>query len=127
MRERHPDFRARGSEVIALGTGDASYARAFVDEEQIPYPVLVDEDGAAAKAAAVTVSSFLGLFHPRSWAGTWQTYQRGYRVHAAGPRVTQLGATFVIGPGPELLYSHLDGDATDHAPIDDVLAAIPTA
>jgi hypothetical protein len=38
--------------------------------------------------------------------------------------VTQLGATFVVGPGPRVRYAHVDADSTDHAPIDDVLHAL---
>lgn len=125
MRERHREFRDRGAEIIAVGTGDVLYAREFVEKERIPFPVLVDDDGAAARAAAVPVSSLLGLFHPRTWGPTRATLNRGHRVHKAGKRVTQLGASFVLAPGPKVLYEHLDRDSTDHAPIDDLLAAIP--
>lgn len=129
MRDAYPQISAKGAEVIAIGTGDARYAEAFVSDEAIPYPVLVDDDAAAANAAAVEVSSFLGLFHPRTYAATRETRRRGYKIHKAGKRVTQLGATFVIRPDPTgrgatLSYEHLDRDSTDHAPIDDVLAAL---
>lgn len=33
--------------------GDARYARGFVEEENIPFPVLVDDDAVAARAASV--------------------------------------------------------------------------
>ena len=127
MRERYAEFRKRGAEVVAIGTGDVEYARTFVSDEKIPFPVLVDDDGAAARAAAVRVSSFLGLFHPRTWGPTRETWARGHRIHAAGNRVTQLGASFVVGPGPTLLFEHLDRDSTDHAPVDALLAALPAA
>lgn len=127
MRARYDEFKAKNCEIVAVGTGDVRYANDFVEQEEIPFPVLVDDDGAAAKAASVSVSSFLGLFHPRTWGPTRETLRRGYRVHTAGKRVTQLGATFVIVPGPKLVYEHLDRDSTDHAPIDDVLAAVPGA
>ncbi len=110
---------------MAIGTGDVAYARGFVADEKIPFPVLVDDDGAAARAAAVRVSSLVGLFHPRTWKPTRRTWQRGYRLHAAGERVTQLGASFVIAPGPNLLFAHLDRDSTDHAPVDALLGALP--
>lgn len=124
MRGRYDELRARGAEAVAIGTGDVRYARAFAEDEQIPFPVLVDDEGLAARAAAVPVSSFLGMFHPRTWKATCETWSRGFRVHRAGKRVTQLGATFVIAPGPRLLYEHLDADSTDHAPIDAVIAAL---
>ncbi len=126
MRGRYEEIRGLGAEVVAIGTGDGAYARQFVEDEAIPFPVLVDDDGAAARAAAVRVSSFPGLFHPRTWGPTRETFRRGYRVHKAGSRVTQLGATFVVAPGPKLLYSHVDRDSTDHAPLADVLAALAT-
>jgi peroxiredoxin len=129
LRDAYPQITGKGAEVIAVGTGDARYASAFVSEESIPYPVLVDDDAAAANAAAVKASSFLGLFHPRTFAATRETRRRGFRIHKAGKRVTQLGATFVIRPdeggGAHVAYAHLDRDSTDHAPIAEVLAALP--
>jgi hypothetical protein len=38
--------------------------------------------------------------------------------------VTQLGATFVVGPGAQVRYEHLDEHSADHAPLDDVLEAL---
>ena len=42
----------------------------------------------------------------------------------AGNRVKQIGATFVIGAGDRVRYEHLDADSTDHADIDEVVAAL---
>ena len=126
MRDRYDHIRERGAEVVAVGTGDTRYARRFVEDERIPYRVLVDDDAQAAKAAAVESSSWLGLLHPRTWAATRATWGRGYRVTGVGKRVTQLGATFVIGPGSDVRYAHLDRDSTDHAPLDEVVAALRT-
>ena len=125
MRDRYDEIRSLGADIVAVGTGDARYAAAFVKDERIPYLVLVDDDARAAGAASVRKSSFIGMFHPRTWRATRATSKRGYHVHKAGKRVTQLGATFVIapgvlGPGPTVEYEHLDADSTDHAPIDSV-------
>ena len=84
MRDRYDEIRARGAEVVAIGTGDERYARDFVADEAISYPVLVDDDGRAARVAAVQAASFLGLFHPRTWAATRETWRRGHRIHRAG-------------------------------------------
>lgn len=124
MREHYEAIVGAGAEVVAVGTGDIGYARDFIATEAIPFPVLVDDDGAAARAASVRVSSFPGLFHPRTWGPTRRTWRLGYRIHRAGARPTQLGATFVVAPGPSLLYEHLDRDSTDHAPMAEVLAAL---
>ena len=36
----------------------------------------------------------------------------------------QIGATFVVGAGDQVRYEHLDADSTDHARIEEVLAAL---
>ncbi len=124
MRRRYDDIRARGAEVVAIGTGDARYAAAFVEDESVPFPVLVDDDAEAASAAAVETASWWRLLHPSTWAPTVETWWRGHRVHQPGSRVAQLGATFVVGPGDRVRFAHLDRDSTDHASIDAVLAAL---
>ena len=127
MRDRYDEIRARGAEVVAVGTGDRRYAAAFTADEHVPFPVLVDDHTDAATAASVRRVSFLRLMTDRrSWAGTRRARAGGHRIHRSGKRVTQLGATFVIGPGAALRYAHIDEHSADHAPLDDVLDAVPS-
>jgi peroxiredoxin len=123
LREHYEQIQELGAEVVTIGTGDERYATAFVADEAIPFPVLVDDDGAAAQAASVRRIPFLQLlFDPRSWPGGIRARRAGFRIHRSGKRVTQLGATFVIGPGPEVRYEHVDRHSADHAPLDAVLS-----
>jgi hypothetical protein len=50
--------------------------------------------------------------------------QKGFRVGKPGKRVTQLGATFVVGPGSVVHYEYQDAHSADHAPLDEVLGAL---
>jgi peroxiredoxin len=118
------EIQSLGGDVVAIGTGDEAYAARFVSDEQIPYLVLVDDDAAAARAASVKRTSPWGLFNPRSFAGTRRARAGGHRIHKSGARVTQLGATFILGPGNRVRYEHLDAHSADHAPLDEVLAAL---
>jgi peroxiredoxin len=125
LRDRYTSIRDGGGEVVAVGTGDRRYAAAFVAEERIPFPVLVDDHADAARAATVRRVSFIRLLTDRrSWAGTRRARADGFRVHRAGKRVTQLGATFVLGPGDQVRYAHIDEHSADHASLDEVLAAL---
>ena len=127
MRDRYDEIRSLNSEVIAVGTGSVAYAGRFVEEEKVPFPVLVDDGGEAARAASVRSVGFLKLvFNPKSFPGARRARQAGHRVHKAGKRVTQLGATFVVGPGEQIRYEHVDAHSADHAPLDEVLAALRT-
>jgi len=110
--------------MVAIGTGDRAYAERFVRDTGITFPVLLDDNARAARAASVTTASWFGLLHPRTWKASRDTSKRGYHVHKAGKRVKQLGATFVLGAGDRVRYSHIDSDSTDHASVDEVVAAL---
>jgi peroxiredoxin len=124
LRDRYDELTAQDVGLVAIGTGDQRYAAAFVRDERIPFLVLVDDDAAAARAASVNVASWYRLLHPSSWKASYEAWKRGARIHKAGKRVTQLGATFVIGPGDNVRYGHVDADSVDHAPVPDILAAV---
>lgn len=127
MRDRYQEIKERGAEVVAVGTGNAKLARAFVEQYAIPYPVLLDEKGEAARVAALPRVGFLRLFHPASYAGARRAWRAGHRIGTSGRRVDQLGASFVVGPGPALRYEHRDAHTADHAPMHEILAALEAA
>lgn len=124
MRDRHDEIRGLGARCAVIGTGDQRYARDFAERERIPFPILVDDDGAAARAASVERVGMLALFTPASFPGTLRALSRGYFVGRPGKRVDQLGATFVVAPGDRLVYQHYDAHPADHAPLEEVLAAV---
>ena len=127
MRERYDEITSLGADIVAIGTGDRRYAEAFARDERIPFLVLIDDDAAAARAASLRTLNWFQLLHPRTWKATRETSKRGHHIHKSGKRVRQIGATFVIGPGDRIRYEHLDADSTDHAPIDEVVAALRDA
>jgi peroxiredoxin len=125
LRDHYDEITEAGAEVVAVATGDERYAKAFVDDERVPFPVLVDDAALAARAASVKKVNFATLlFDPRSMKGARRAHRDGYRVKKSGKRVNQLGATFVLGPGSRIVYQHIDVHTADHAPLEEVLAAV---
>jgi len=126
LRDRYDEITGRGAEIVAIGTGNVGYAKSFVDDEHVPFPVLVDDKARAARAASIPSMNFFALvFNRNSRHAMPRARAGGHRIHRAGRRVTQLGATFVVGPGATIRYEHVDADSSDHAPLDEVLAALP--
>jgi len=124
LRDRYDEIAGLGAEVVAVGTGNAFLARAFVEDEKIPFPVLLDDSAAAARAAAIERVGPWKLFHPDSFAGTRRAWSAGHRIGIPGKRTNQLGATFVIGAGGKLRYEHRDAHTADHAPLAAVIDAL---
>ena len=124
MRRHEEEFRAKGAEIVAVGTGDARYARAFIDDEEIDFPVLLDEEGVAAEMAELRNGGWFQLAGPKTAAGVLKATAAGKRQHRIGKRPKQLGATFVVAPGDVLRYEHIDKDVSDHAPFEEIIAAL---
>jgi len=126
LRRSYPEITAIGARVVAIGTGDAAYASAFVTAEEIPYLVLVDEEGRAAEAAQVKTTPVRRLARPSTLRATASQFRAGHRQGRTGSRPLQLGATFVVAPGGQLLYEHYDDRVDAAAPMADVVGALHT-
>ena len=126
MRDNYSDITATGADVVAIGTGNMMYAKSFVDDEKVPFVVLVDEDGDAATTASVKggAKALAGMLSPSVLKAGNRARKAGHHQHKTGSRSLQLGATFVMGPGNSVLYGHLDKDFGDHAPLAEVMAAL---
>lgn len=110
--------------MTAIGTGGKRNAKAFIEDESVPFEVLLDEDGAAAEIAGTATMSTASLVSPRQLLAGTKALLGGNRQKNTGRRPFQLGATLVIAPGDRLLYSDFEEYAGDHADLDQVLAAI---
>ena len=124
MRDHEAEFRERGGSLAAVGLGDPDYARAFRDESGITFPLLVDVDRAAYRAAELRSASIRHLFR-------WDTFTSGRRARAAGHRQGrtgqnpfQLGGSFVFGPGNVDRYTHVNETFGDSAPVSSLLGAL---
>jgi len=124
LRDHEAEFRERGASLAAVGLGDPDYARAFRDESGITFPLLVDVDRAAYRAAELRSASIRHLFR-------WDTFTSGRRARAAGHRQGrtgqnpfQLGGSFVFGPGNVDRYTHVNETFGDSTPVSSLLGAL---
>ncbi|MFV1969192.1 MAG: AhpC/TSA family protein [Pirellulaceae bacterium] len=124
VRDRYEEILATGAGVTAIGTGGSRYARAFIEDESVPFPVLLDDDGIAADTVEMNKLDVASVLRPDALLKGVRTLTSGNRQHKTGRRPTQLGATLVLGPGDDLLYLDKEAFAGDHADLDEVLVVL---
>ncbi len=124
VRERYDEFLAAGVGVTAIGTGGKRYAQAFIEDESVPFGVLLDEDGEAARIVETNSLKASSFIRPDALLAGGRSLFGGHQQHKTGARPMQLGATLVLGPGDELLYIDRESYAGDHADLDEVLAVV---
>jgi NAD(P)-dependent dehydrogenase (short-subunit alcohol dehydrogenase family) len=123
LRDRIDEIRARGAELVIVGNGAPHFAAAFREDYQLDCPLLVDPELRAYRAAGLRRGRVEAL-SPRLPLNALRALRAGSRQGAIQGDPWQLGGVFVIQRDAELAYRYVSGEAGDHPPVDDVLAAL---
>ena len=125
LRDHEAAFREKHARLAAIGLGDAHYAQIFRKESGITFPLLVDEQREAYRAAGLASANLLHLFRGDNFAARKRANLAGFRQYGLGKNPFQLGGSFVFGPGHVDRFAHLSDTFSDRAPVSALLAALP--
>ena len=125
MREHETEFGHRGARIAAIGLGDRNYAKFFREESRITFPLLVDEERQAYRAAGLLSATLLHLLRSDNAVARKRARANGHRQHKLGKNPFQLGGSFVFAPGDLDLYAHVSKTFGDTASVAELLAVIP--
>ena len=116
-------IRAEGAELVVVGNGRPDQAAQFKEEQGIDFPLLVDPDLTAYRAAGLK-KGMGDVFRVRSIRHAVRALRKGFRQASVRGDPWQLGGTFVIGHGGKLIWSHVSREAGDHPEPEKLLAAL---
>ena len=126
MRDAYEEIQRKGARLIVIGSGQPEHARAFREDERIPFELWVDPEMKAYRAAGLR----RGLLKSASWRSpghVWRALRGGFRQTNVQGDPWQLGGVFVITPDGATVYEQISREAGDHAPLSDVMRAIVRA
>ena len=113
-----------GATLVAIGLGDANYARLFRKETGITFPLLIDEERRAYKVANLRKANLLHLGRGGNFTARKKAKAAGHRQHKVGQAPFQLGASFVFGPGNRDIFAHVSETFSDNASVVKMVAAL---
>ncbi len=129
LHRAREDFEAVGARLVAIGQGTPRHAEHFVEEYELDgMQVLVDPARETYELAGAKVATVDELWHPKivaratKIAATDRLAQGKTQGHSA-----QLGGVLVVACDGEIAYAHMADDASDNAPVDEVLKAARAA
>ena len=125
LREHEHAFQEKRARLAAIGLGDRHYARAFREDTGITFPLLVDEQRAAYRAAGLGSGNLLHILRSDNKAARKLANAAGFRQYGLGKNPFQLGGSFVFGPGNVDRFAHLSETFGDNASIAALLSALP--
>jgi hypothetical protein len=125
LREHEQVFKEKRARLAAIGLGDQHYAHLFREETGITFPLLVDAERQAYRAAGLRSGNLLHIFRGENKAARKRANAAGLRQYGLGKNPFQLGGSFVFGPGNVDRFAHLSETFGDNASVAALLAALP--
>jgi peroxiredoxin len=129
LNKRYGEFSALGAQVVAVGMGSVEQTARFRSGLHLTYPMLCDE----AEEAYDTLDL---IRHDYTVGGILQDLQATVplslklmangaygRIQRAGNR-TRMGGTIIVDTEGRMVYTHRDENPSDHATVDDLIAAL---
>lgn len=123
LRDRMEAIGARGAELIIVGNGSTEFAAAFREDHALDCPLLVDPELVAYRAAGLRRGR-VEILSPRLARNAARALRAGFRQSGVQGDPWQLGGVFVIRPEADLVYRYVSREAGDHAPVEEILAAL---
>jgi len=124
LRAHEPEFHEKGASLAAIGLGDRNYARMFREDAEITFPLLIDEERKAYRAARLKSANIFHLWKSENAAARERAKAAGHRQHKLGRDPFQLGGSFVFGPENRDLFVHLSRTFGDNTSPEKLLDAI---
>jgi hypothetical protein len=123
LREHEQEFQAAGAHLAAIGLGDTNYARLFREEARIDFPLLIDEQRVAYRAAELKSANLFHMLRRDNTEARARARAAGHKQHRLGQNPFQLGGSFVFGPGNRDIFAHLSKTFGDNASVETLLNA----
>ena len=112
-----------GDRLRLVGMGTPAHAQAFKEQTGVTFPILLSPDKQAYEAMDLERASTAAVFSPR---GALKSLGRARFQPLRAPEQDwhQLGGTFVIAPGGEVVLAHRSAFPGDEPDLDAVAAAL---
>ena len=123
MRDVVSDIRARGAALAIVGSGSPEQAAAFRDERELDFPLLVDPELNAFRAADLRRGLGASL-NARTLSRGIRAISGGFRQGRTQGDPWQQGGCLVIGTDGHTALEQVAEGAGDHVDPEDILAAL---
>jgi hypothetical protein len=128
LHRARDEFEAAGVRLTVIGMGTPEQAAHFREERGVDFDLLVDPERKAYKAAGTKKATLDELLGPKVVARGIRSALRSRVVQGRTVgHPAQLGGVMLVMPDGSVPYTHLADDASDNAPVREILEAVRTA
>jgi peroxiredoxin len=117
-------LEATGARLVLIGQATPKHAAHYKRRYAPELEILADEKRESYRAMGFPRAGAMQLVGPKSLAKGIARGATGVGVGRVIGDVQQLGGTFIVDQGGEILWSHVMQDASDNPSVDDLREAL---
>lgn len=123
LRHFEAELRRRDVQVLVISFGAEFWARAWLQETESPFPLLLDPDRAAYRAYGLE-RSFVRVWSPKVMWHYTRRVLAGQKLQSIQGDPHQLGGDFVVDAAGAIRLARRSKDPVDRPPMEALLAAL---
>lgn len=127
MRDREERFRASNVRIVVVTFAHDLFARRYVEETSLPWPLLVDDTRETYRSYGMLSASFRDVWGPGTWWAYLKEILRGGKLRRAEGDIHQRGGDVLIDPAGIVVLHHVGKGPADRPAVDAILGKIPPA
>ena len=123
LMEIKKQIEANGAKILIIGSGTPEQAKTFAENFNVELDIYVDESLQTYNAFSLERAFFKTLGWKSLKCGV-RAMQSGFHQGLSAGDLWQQGGVFVLGPGKQIVYQHVEQYAGEPLEKDEVLQAI---
>ena len=124
LRQHGDEIETLGLAVVAVTFESPQHARRYVDETELPWPMLIDEDRGLYLAYEMGAGSWREILGPASWGAYARLMIRGRMPRRPSGDTQQLGGDVLIDPSGMVRLQHAGSGPADRPSIEAMLQLV---
>lgn len=124
MRQQQETLHGLGVQVAIVTFENTALARAYVEDTELVWPLLVDENRSLYHAYGMERGRWWQIYSPSTLWTYLRLMLQGRRLEASGEDVNQLGGDVLIDPAGIVRLHHVSADPADRPSVERLLAVI---
>ena len=124
LRQFSSELAQLSVDVLVLTFEEPRQAKRYVEETQLPWPLLIDQARTLYGTYGMERASWSTLLKPATWSVYAKLMAKGRRPRKSTGDVKQLGGDVLIDPEGIVRMHHISDGPADRPPIDEILQIV---
>ena len=123
LQQHERTFQELKTQIVAVTFEATAFARAYVEETRLRWPILTDETRELYRAYRMLAGTSWDVLGPSSWWVYLKELTMGELPKRPGSDIFQLGGDVLIDPAGTVRFHHVGRGPADRPTVDTLLRA----